>query len=211
MTTETTLSFVRHGRVLNPEDIFYGRLPGFRLSSQGREEARAAARALQSEPLAAVFSSPLLRARETAQELLEGRSDMRLQVSRLLVEVKTPYDGHPAPEVRARGDDVYTGAGPEFERPASVLSRVLRFVARVRAEYPRRHVVAVTHGDPIAFLALWVGGLPIVPQNKTRLAPLGIFGGYPATGSITSFTFPASASPDARPQMRYWRPALQPA
>jgi broad specificity phosphatase PhoE len=199
------VSFVRHGQVHNPGAVFYGRLPRFALSALGREEAQAAAVALGDEPLAAVFSSPLLRARQTAQEILRGRDGLKLRLSRLLIEVKTPFDGEPSAEVRSRGDDVYTGAGPGFEQPADVLSRTLRFITRALEEFPGHHVVAVTHGDPIAFVAAWAGGLEIVPRSKTRLAPLGIAGGYPATGSITTLSFPAS-SPDSKPRLRYRRP-----
>jgi len=207
MPIETRLSFVRHGRVHNPRQLFYGRLPRFGLGEGGREEARAAARFLRAVPLAAVFSSPLLRARQTAAELLRGREPLRLNLSRLLLEVKTPYQGRSAKEVRARADDVYTGAGPGYEQPADVLARVLRFVARTRRRFPGAHVAAVTHGDPIAFLALWAGGREITPANKLRLAPLGITGGYPATGSVTTLVF-ASDDPGERPALEHRRPEV---
>ena len=41
MTNPTSISFVRHGHVHNPENIVYGRLPGFRLSDLGRRGAQA--------------------------------------------------------------------------------------------------------------------------------------------------------------------------
>ena len=37
------LHLVRHGEVHNPERVLYGRLPGFHLSDDGRDMARAAA------------------------------------------------------------------------------------------------------------------------------------------------------------------------
>lgn len=204
---ETRLSFVRHGRVHNPREVFYGRLPRFGLSERGREEARAAAALLAPELLAAVFSSPLLRARQTAAELLRGREPLRLSVSRLLLEVKTPYQGRSSEEVRARADDVYTGAGPGYEQPGDVLARVLRFVAQTRRRFPGAHVAAVTHGDPITFVILWAGGREVSPANKLRLAPLGVLGGYPGTGSVTTLVF-ASDDPEERPALVHRRPPL---
>ncbi|MFU8855819.1 MAG: histidine phosphatase family protein [Deferrisomatales bacterium] len=203
--TPTRISLVRHGRVHNPGQVFYGRLPAFGLSPSGRDEARAAAAILSAPPLAAVFSSPLLRARQTATEISRCNGALRLRVSRLLLEVHTPFQGLPAEEVRRRADDVYTGAGPGFEQPADVLARVLRFVARTRRCFLGAHTAAVTHGDPIAFLALWAGGREITPANKLGLAPLGIEGGYPATGSVTTLIFPSSAA-DERPALEYRRP-----
>lgn len=206
MPMETRISFVRHGRVHNPQAVFYGRLPRFGLSERGRQEAQAAAAVLGDEPLAAVFSSPLLRARQTAREIVRARAGPGgpVRLSRLLLEVKTPWEGKPSEAVRARADDVYTGAGPGYEQPADVLARVLRFVARTRQRFPGLHTVAVTHGDPIAFLVLWCGGREVIPANKTRLAPLGIAGGYPATGSVTTLAF-ATEDPGERPRVSHQR------
>jgi broad specificity phosphatase PhoE len=44
MTPPTTLHFVRHGKVDNRGHIYYGRLPGFHLSSEGLHQATAAAK-----------------------------------------------------------------------------------------------------------------------------------------------------------------------
>ncbi|MEM8862270.1 MAG: phosphoglycerate mutase family protein, partial [Chloroflexota bacterium] len=44
----TTISFVRHGEVYNPNKIFYGRLPRFGLSDLGCEQAIAAGDYLDS-------------------------------------------------------------------------------------------------------------------------------------------------------------------
>ncbi len=64
---------VRHGETAwNKAKIFRGRrdIP---LNEQGRLEAACAARALRQVPLAAVYSSPLSRARETAEAVAAGR------------------------------------------------------------------------------------------------------------------------------------------
>ena len=64
---------VRHGETAwNKAKIFRGRrdIP---LNEQGRLEAACAARALRQVPLAAVYSSPLSRARETAETVAAGR------------------------------------------------------------------------------------------------------------------------------------------
>jgi broad specificity phosphatase PhoE len=200
-----SISLVRHGRVHNPLGIFYGRLPRFGLGELGREDARAAARRLSDTRLDAVFSSPLLRAIQTAREVLQPRPHLKLQISRLLTEVANPYQEQPTDVVDALQGDIYTGAGPDFEQPADVLKRMLRFVRRVRRLHPGSHVAAATHGDPIAFLVLWAAGRPAIPQNKATLAPHGITGGYPATGSVTTLTF-RTDDPEERPEVSYWRP-----
>ena len=57
----------RHGETeWNRQGIFQGR-SDVPLNRQGRAEARALAEALKKEPISAIYSSPLVRARETAQ------------------------------------------------------------------------------------------------------------------------------------------------
>jgi len=78
----TTIHFVRHGEVHNPDHILYERLPGFHLSDRGRRMAEATARYLAASPqtntAAAVYSSPLDRTRETAQAILTALNETRM-------------------------------------------------------------------------------------------------------------------------------------
>ena len=60
---------VRHGEVHNPRHLVYASLPGFRLSPRGVRQTRQAGCHLASRPLGAVWSSPLERARQTAENL----------------------------------------------------------------------------------------------------------------------------------------------
>ena len=64
--------------------------------------------------------------------------------------------------------------------------------------------LAVTHGDPIAFLLLWAKGFPLEPGSKEKLATLDLSDNYPATASITTFTY-NSAMADL-PKIEYLRP-----
>ena len=202
---KSVLSLIRHGHVDNPNNVLYGRLPGFRLSGKGREQARSAAAALRQWDLAAIFSSPLLRARQTAREILRYHPGLKLKISSYLNEIYTPFEGLPAEVVDKRRGDVYTGTASPFEQPADIVRRVLKFAARAFNTFPKRHIAAVTHGDIIVFMILWACGQPLTPAGKQNLAPFGITDQYPAPGSITTFTFP-SASPEARPAVSYLRP-----
>ena len=205
MNNTTSLYLVRHGQVHNPEKIFYGRLPGFGLDGPGREQARRAGLALAVVKLAAIFSSPLLRARQTARELLAGHPALKPRLSGLLTEVYSAYEGGPQAAVNALKDDIYTGAAPEFEQPEHIVARALKFLRRVRGEYAGGRVAAVTHGDVIAFLALWATGLPRTPEYKLRLSATGALDGYPAHGSLTTLTF-RTLYPDELPEVRYMVP-----
>jgi broad specificity phosphatase PhoE len=205
MSTPTTIYLVRHGNVHNPKRILYGRLPRFRLSRRGLEEARAAGRLLNGAPVAALYCSPLLRTRQTAREIREFQPGISLRLSSHLLEVLNPFEGRPSGEVDARNGDVYTGVGPPYEQPQDIVARVLKFFQLARLRHAGESVVAVTHGDVIVFAMLWARGMALTPQNKSGLHALGFTGGYPATGSLTAFTF-RTDSPRELPEIRYFKP-----
>ncbi|NJL93739.1 MAG: histidine phosphatase family protein [Anaerolineae bacterium] len=156
----TTLHLVRHGEVHNPQAILYGRLPRFRLSERGREQARAAAEALRAEPLVAVYTSPMLRARQTAGIIAEPHN-LPVQQSALLNEIHSPHQGRPYAELDAIKWNLYEGIGPEYEQPEDIVARLQRFAARLRRNHPGQAVAAVTHGDVVIHAQLWARGLAL--------------------------------------------------
>src|SRR5438477_13007730 len=91
----TTILLVRHADVHNPDDIVYGRLPNFGLSATGREEAARTAAALADTPIAALYSSPQQRAQETAAIIAAAHPALTIQITNLLDEVKTGWQGTP--------------------------------------------------------------------------------------------------------------------
>ena len=198
------MTLVRHGRVHNPEKIFYGRLPGFALSSEGLREARCAAQTLSREPLAAVYTSPLLRARQTARAIQACHRHLRIRTSVLLTEVYSPYEGQSTKVVNALGGDVYSGTAPPYEQPQDVIRRLQKFIRRIRRHFAGRQVVAVTHGDVITFMLLWANDLPATPKYKRNLSVAGLSDRYPATASMSTLVYRTS-SIDERPLIFYKR------
>jgi broad specificity phosphatase PhoE len=69
MSSETIAILVRHGRVRNPNHVVYGHLPGFDLDAVGVLEAHRTSRQLATTSIDAVISSPLIRARHTAEAI----------------------------------------------------------------------------------------------------------------------------------------------
>lgn len=202
---KTTLLFIRHGQVHNPDYIFYGRLPRFRLSETGRQQARFAGRALNGAPVAAIFSSPMLRARQTAREIFRYHPHLTVRISKLLSEISTPFEGRPADEVDRRYGDVYSGIDSRYEQPADIVKRVQKFMQRVCRQYAGKQIAAVTHGDVIAFAVMWAHRHQLLPSHKSRLIAFGIPDGYPAPASITTFTFRTTVNVEM-PTVAYLRP-----
>ena len=92
--SRTVVRLLRHGEVHNPEGILYGRLAGYHLSELGRKMADRIADFLkeQQHDIAAVVSSPLERAQETAEPIaaafgLDVRTDVRL------IEASNVFEG----------------------------------------------------------------------------------------------------------------------
>lgn len=205
MTMPTTVYLLRHGDVHNPNKIIYGRLPRFRLSRKGVEEARSAGRFLNGTNVTALYCSPLLRTRQTAREICAFNPELPLRRSRHLIEVLNPFDGHPSAEIDARQGDVYTGINPPYEQPQDIFKRIQKFFRIARDRHAGESVVAVTHGDVIVFAMLGARGLALTPKNKANLHSLGFTSGYPATGSLTAFTFRIDSEHEF-PEVRYFRP-----
>lgn len=202
---ETKISLVRHGLVHNPQQIFYQRMPRFRLADEGKDQARAAAELLKSEQVAQIIASPLLRAQQTAK-IIAGPHKMNVMTSALLNEVYTPYEGRSYVELDGRKWDLYSESHPPYEQPLHVWSRVQKFIRRTRRAYPDQHVVAVSHGDVIAFTVLWAMGMTVdVRVARTELPKLDPVANYIAHCSVSTLTF-LTDDMGEMPQFEYRRP-----
>ena len=102
-----------------------------------------------------------------------------------------------------RNWDLYTGVDPAYDQPADVVARARQFLVQMRHDYAGRHVVAVTHGDVIAFTTLWAFGVKLIPANKHTLDIHGLAEDYPAPASLMTFTFELGAT---HPVVSYIRP-----
>jgi len=132
------------------------------LNDQGRQEARDAARTLDGWSIARAYTSPLERARETA-ELVEPACGVVVDAD--LVEWDYGvYEGRTTPEIRAAEPSwsVWTDPMKGGESIADVGARVDRFLARVSSEVESGNAVAFAHGHVLAILiARWCGLAPI--------------------------------------------------
>ena len=179
------LHCVRHGEsTYNAEGRLQGQSDRPVLSERGRRQSAAAAEALTAFPVAAIYSSPLSRARQTAEIIaarlgLEIRTDPRLKEidvgvfeDRLRSEVAAVY-----PEELARwasGDVEFRIPGGESRRD---LARRGAEALEAIAAAGLGQVVVVAHGGLLvaamkALLGLLFDGPPTALENGsiTRLA-----------------------------------------
>ncbi|MDQ3928406.1 MAG: histidine phosphatase family protein [Chloroflexota bacterium] len=196
-----TLYVVRHTDVHNPDDILYGRLPRFGLSDLGRQQAEHTASILAKVPVGAFYSSPQLRARQTARTLAALHGGMPVRISRLLAEVRTSWQGRPHAELETLHFDFYNNPLHEAdEKLHEIWDRINRFVRRVRKQHAGQTVVAVTHGDIVFLAKSGFRGMPIAIESIRRRDF------YPGKGSLTRLTFSSDLSQAFPLRVEYYDP-----
>jgi broad specificity phosphatase PhoE len=177
------LAFVRHGQTeANRTGVLLGRLDP-PLNDAGREQAALVAARVELLAPARIVSSPLVRARETAQ-IVAGALGLPVDVDDRLIEVDYgEYDGLPLGELPSelvwkwRNDADF--APPGGESLASVGKRMGEYTSEVLDSLADGPVGAVCHVSPIKAAVLWALGLPdlyawrlrLDNASVTRLAP----------------------------------------
>ena len=184
----TKISLIRHGQVHNPEQVYYGRLPRFRLSVAGCRQAAEAAHFLRDQQVTTVYSSPLLRAKQTA-DIVAATLNVPLHHSRLMLEVHSPYDGRPLSDLEARNWDIYTDSPAHFEQPDDIANRMTRLIGRIRRNHTHHHTVLVSHADPVAWTVLWAADKPLTLTNRRHLQCAGLPVDYPTYACIVTLSF----------------------
>jgi broad specificity phosphatase PhoE len=90
--TRTLVHLLRHGEVYNPQGVLYGRLPGYRLSSAGEAMATRVAEHLAGRDIVHLVSSPLDRARQTAEPIGSAFS-LEVVIDERLIEASNQFEG----------------------------------------------------------------------------------------------------------------------
>ena len=155
MPARTTVHLLRHGEVYNPDGILYGRLPGFRLSDLGEVMAHRAAAALDSHDIAAVISSPMERAQQTAAPVAAVHG-LEVSIDPGLIEADNVFEGQRV----SVGDGVlrqprtwkhlWNPLRPSWGEPYDqVATRMHGAIAAARAQVRGREAVLVSHQLPI--------------------------------------------------------------
>lgn len=167
--THTTVWLARHGEVRNPDKVLYGRMPRVGLTREGHRQAQALADHLRhhTRPLAAIYSSPMLRARRTAKVVLDVQPEVdRLRIDSDLHEVRTAWEGEPLEALERIDWDFYNHPRhPEDESLHAIHGRMRRWLQRTLRRHTGTDVLAVSHGDPILILVGALAGLPLDPRH----------------------------------------------
>ncbi|WP_019204159.1 histidine phosphatase family protein [Tsukamurella sp. 1534] len=188
----TRLILLRHGQTAASVARLYSGRGNPPLTETGHAQAAAAAGLLADTAIDAILSSPLDRARQTAEEVAANRG-LTVEVEPGLIETDFgQWDGLSFSEARTRDPELHgrwlgdtSVAAPGGESFDEVHARVAAVLERVTAEYRGRTVLLVSHVTPIK-TALRIA-LDVGPQLLYRLhldlASISIADFYPDGGA----------------------------
>jgi probable phosphoglycerate mutase len=147
------------------------------LTENGMRQALHVADALSQIPIAAIISSPMRRAADTAAPIqkacgVELRLDRRLAEGSFgrwegLSRAEVLELGNPDAELLARWESDPSCAPPGGESINDVQKRVIRLAEELKEEFAGSSVVLVSHVGPIK--ALLAAALGVSPQVSRRL------------------------------------------
>ncbi len=191
-----SIIFLRHGQAKNnTERVLAGRTPGIPLTEKGIDQAEKAAEFLEEMDISAIYSSPIERAKNTA-EIIGKHNSIDVRIDDRLIELDMgKFTGVPYDEIFSSHGNVfmkfYKGeleiAHNGVETFADVKKRVLGIVDHVIENHPDENVVLVTHMDPIKAMLSTIVSLS--PENLYELiianASLNIFREYERKLSIS--------------------------
>jgi probable phosphoglycerate mutase len=200
------LFLIRHGLTDQTGKRLYGWTPGVHLSDRGRAQAEDLAERMAPVHVAAVYSSPLERCRETAAPLASA-AGQRVLIRRDQGEVDYgDWTGRPLAQlartklwrsVQRSPSQVTFPNGESFLR---VQERALRVVHDIARDHPRGSVAVVSHGDVVRLLISHLSGAHldefqriVIDTGSVSVVATGREGGTPRilrvndTGSLEAF------------------------
>jgi probable phosphomutase (TIGR03848 family) len=176
----TTIFLMRHGDNDWIGHTLVGWTPGIHLNENGRRQAERLAHRLGTLPIAAVYSSPLERALETAAPLA-ARLGLGIRTCDGLGEIRLgEWTGR---KVRDLEDDPLwrrfnrqrsTTRIPGGESMLEVQLRMVDVFEEIRTNHPDASVAVFSHGDPIRAILMHYLGTPLDFVHRLEVFPASI-------------------------------------
>lgn len=174
------LHLVRHGHTDALGRSLTGRTPGMGLNAHGRDAAKRTALGLASDgTIARVFSSPRLRATQTAEQIARA-TGCAVEQHPALDEVdfgawagRDFSDLNEAPGWAEWNSVRSLAPTPGGETMLQVQARATAFVQHLRARWPDASLVLVSHADVIKSVLAYLLGIPIDMMHRLDISPAG--------------------------------------
>jgi broad specificity phosphatase PhoE len=177
----TRLHLVRHCDVRNPHGVLYGHLPDFPLSEKGVRQAHALGRYFATTPSRQIYSSPLERARQTAEIIASYLDNVPITYTEDLVETRFGFylQGISPKQVPWRRPlwfvhMAWPGLLPNDETVAGLAARLRRPLMQLLTDHPGDGGICVSHGDPIQGFWVTSDGRPRHALHRLQCAKGGV-------------------------------------
>lgn len=171
-SNKTTIYLVRHAEVFNPKRIIYGCLPGFGLSRLGHYQAQKIKRYFENEHLDVVYSSPLLRSRQTAR-IIAGKN-IPLYFSKLFTEIGfIKWQGLVYDERTIKEMEDYVKSPDQIDYLGETLkqtqTRMIKGIDKILNNNSGKNIAIISHADPIVLTLLHYQNKPLNLLNGALL------------------------------------------
>lgn len=164
------IALIRHGQTDWNATLRLQGSTDIPLNDTGREQAASIVNRLDASRWDLVVSSPLSRARETAEILAAGLGiELGPTLPGLVERSYGDAEGATAEVVRANWPDRQY---PNMELEAEVQARGAAALAAIEEQFPGRNVLAVSHGTLIRLTVGFVTGTVVGPLPNTAIVEL---------------------------------------
>lgn len=168
----TKVLLIRHGEVYNPKNIEYIRSPGFGLSKNGVNQAKKLHHALRNMRISKIYSSPLSRARDTAEILSANK--IPIETIKEINEVNFKKwqglnrDKRDKDELKGYKEDPIRFSAFLGESIIDVQKRVVSKIEELAKKNQGDVIALVFHEDPIITAVLHYKKRPLKELKKNE-------------------------------------------
>jgi len=183
-----TLHLVRHGDTLQAAEGYFAGDIDPPLTDRGRAQAEAVGKVAARLDLAAVYVSPKLRARQTAEPILSACKLDPVVEDGLREIAYGAWEGRKESEIKASDPEMYSAwsqdpalvSPPGGESAFAIAARALPCLVRARREHPNGNVMFVSHKATVRIIVCALLGVPLGRFRDRVACP---------TASLTTFEF----------------------
>jgi probable phosphoglycerate mutase len=180
-TPPTLVLLVRHGLTPTTGTRLPGRARGLHLSDAGKAQAEAVAQRIAPlGDVAAVYASPLERARETAAPIAKATGNRVRTLADLHECDFGQWTGRKLSDLRKKKEWARVQRNPSgFRFPkgesfGEMQVRITDALAQLRARHPGQRVVAVSHADPIKAAVAHAMGTHLDLFQRVVISPCSV-------------------------------------
>ncbi len=160
------LLIVRHGQTdWNVQGKAQGRTDT-NLNETGIEQAKMLAEKLMDYNIDVIISSPLKRARKTAEIIANGRKIPTLCDEDIIERGFGRYEGQAAKHIDF--DAIKRSGEDGVETDVEFLARIKRFLEKIQKQYKDKTVLIVTHRGTALGMCCYIDGLTICNENTNK-------------------------------------------